>query len=231
MALPPELVTSFIGGAVGASIGAVGFLYRSSLKSKKDYRKAIYALLGVYASLRAAKTLHPRNYLKSLAKAAHKLGHDDISDNEEFYKIMEPLVKPQIEALVSQIDSWNEAKLLNSIDMIASLNPILAHQLRANALLKVVVPQLRLYWVNLLNLHDEHGKDKTELEKSIPSHEGTIFEEFMVEVRGDILKLAWASSLLEYLKLKKLFREYEAAKPEDVLAPLLKKIESNFNEK
>ncbi len=224
MDLPPSFLASMFGAIIGSLLAGVGFLYKRSAEYKDEFRGLIFTLLGIYSSLRATQILTPRKYLEACAGVMERLGHENVAKNEEFFRIMEPLVKPQLETMLSQVNDWDNADYVQKLERIARNNPVLAHRLKSNTLLMDIIPQVRDYWVRYLEMLNDNDLSAEHVEAALPKMEDELVEHFLAELQSDLLKISKSVGLVQYIKLRHLFYVYKKRTPEDILEPLFKKL-------
>jgi len=222
--LPPSFLASMFGAILGSLLAGVGFLYRRSAEYKDEFRGLIFTLLGVYSSLRATQILKPRNYLEACAEVMERLGHKNLAKNEEFFRIMEPLVKPQLEAMLSQVNGWDDAGYVQKLERIARNNPVLAHRLKSNSLLMDIIPQVREYWVRYLEMLSDNDLSAEHVESELPKMESELVEHLLAELRSDILKVSKSIGIIQYVRVRRLFNVYKKRTSENILEPLFKKL-------
>jgi hypothetical protein len=222
--LQPGFLASMFGGAIGSLLAGVGFLYKRSAEYQDEFRGLIFTLLGIYTSLRTTQNLTPRKYLEACAGVMERLGHENVARNEELYQIMEPLIKPQLEAMLSQVNDWDDEAYVQKLERIARKNPVLAHRLKSNTLLMDIIPQLRDYWVRYLEMLNDNQFPAEHVDAALPKMEDELVEYLLAELQSDILKISKTVGIIQYIKLKYFFYIYKKLTSEDILEPLFKKL-------
>ena len=222
MELSYEFFGSLIGAVVGSTLAGLGFIYRKSSEHKGELRKLIFLLMEMYGFLKAAEVLTPQKYLAACENVMVSLGCEETPNKDELFKVMEPLIQPQIETALNDLGNWDGGEYIDSLKSVARYNPVAAYRLRNNTLLKYIVPEMRRYWDRYLKTLDEHGLSIDEAEKSFPVLEGGMLKTVRLELRVDILSLARSVSYLEFFKLKKALHRFETRDTETAMEPLIR---------
>ena len=228
MELSNEFFGSLIGAVVGSALAAFGFIYKKSSDQKEDMRQLIFFLLEMYGFLKVVEVFTPRRYLEACEKVMVRLGYEETKNKEDLYKIMEPLVKPQIEEAMKDLSKWDEDGYIKNLNSVARYNPVVAYRLKANSLLKFIGPQMRKYYERYLESLDRNGLPREEVEKSMPHFESGTLQYIRSELKEDILNLARSVSYLEFIKIKKALRSYESRDPEAAIEPFFRKVLSDM---
>lgn len=227
MELTNEFFGSLVGAVVGSAFAGFGFIYKRSSEQKEEIRRVIFFLLQMHGFLRLTEVFSPRNYIEACEKVAVDLGYEETKNKEEMFKVVEPLIKPQIEEAMKDIGQWNGDEYIQSLNIVARYDPVVAYRLRSNSLLKTLVPQMRVYWARYLDVLGQHGLPRGEAEKNIPEFEIGMLKHIRSELCRDMLSLARSVSYIEFLKLKKAIRSYESRDIEAAIEPFFRKILSD----
>lgn len=222
MELPYEFFGSLIGAVVGSVLTGFGFIYRKSSEHKEELRKLIFLLMEMYGFLKVAEVFTPQKYLAACENIMVKMGYEETKNKDDVFKVMEPLIKPQIEVALNDLGDWDVCEYINSLKSVARYNPVSAYRLRVNTRLQYVVPQMRKYWGDYLKTLDRHGLPRLEAEKNYPLLEGGMLQNVRSELREDILNLARSVSYLEFFRVKKGLRRYESRDAETAIEPFIR---------
>jgi len=213
MKIDMEVITALlgIGGIVLAALmSSAGYLYRNSTEHKKSARKVLYLLLEIRQTIIAslfdpdeATDKYFIHYVRQLNAKGIEVKPEEVPEG------MRMLVSGHFNNVISSLRTDIESRLLvpfeEALLELASVDPVLAYQLRGKEKLEKIAVHTRQYQSNVNNQLDsitgEEWAQKFLLELSDDLKEEAL-DELSETINADVMALAKACGWFDYWKCK-----------------------------
>lgn len=204
------ITTAIISAGLAAVISAMGYIFKARIEIKKSSRLVLYYLMEIRYAINT-NLIDPepiyKTYMEEMTKGLSNRGIP--VEMEGFGALVEAMVYSHLSDVVSSIRVDIEEHLITSYEdalkKLASEKPILAYRLRGKDRMMKVAKMTTEYADNL---------DESVLKELASGPLGSILSEFSKNKKGearddiadfldsDILTLAWACGIIDYIKCR-----------------------------
>ena len=223
------LISIFFAAMLGAIFTSAGFLYKRNDQRNKELRGALFELLRLYHTLEVALEFTPKKYLEAVDRVFLKIGIEGLSKNEIEEQAMLSLIEPQISDQLEQISGWDSNRYQKIISKISSYEPLLAYTLSVNSGLDKIIDQSKDALAKYKEVFIDNTINRSEVEKDFPKIEEVLINEFIDELRNDLVRVAGKVGIVEKIRIRKWCRKRSMNSIDESLESLFKKMVLNIN--
>lgn len=230
--MSPELTSTIVGLALGASIASIGFLAKAYLAQKAKLNEALFSLMELYRLLMLVMTLDIKRIIsvvyEELEIQLPGQGGEQVAN----------LYRPQINTMMAEIftaqwDNFDKTigeTFAATCSKVASADPMLAARINGAQYLKGCLPAVQRYNESVRKMVlEEHSQTIVdEHDRIVATVQETINKKYITKLQKDLLSLAWKCGVVTYVRLLLKIRQHKKnpiqGQYEKMVRELIKKV-------